>query len=151
MDLSFPERSARVRRQAARLCRHLAWAPLHEFALPNGRRADILALCPDGKFVCIEVKSGAVDFLSDTKWPEYRDFCDQLFFAVDADFPQQLLPLDVGIVVTAEHDATVLRPAPLHPLPSPRRRSLLERFARVAACRLEDLLDPMDQFTLSCE
>ena len=33
--------------------------------LPNGRRADILALRPDAGFVCIEVKSGARDFLAD--------------------------------------------------------------------------------------
>ena len=70
-------------------------------ALPNGRRADILALRPDGGFVCIEVKSGPRDFLVDAKWPEYRDFADALFFAVDADFPQALLPAGVGLIVTA--------------------------------------------------
>ena len=31
-------------RAAARLCVLLGWAPVHEVPLPNGRRADILAL-----------------------------------------------------------------------------------------------------------
>ena len=53
-----PEITIAVRREAARLCRQMGWAPLHEVALPNGRRADILALCPDGDFACIEVKVG---------------------------------------------------------------------------------------------
>ena len=88
MELSVPETTLLVRREAARLCRHLGWAPLHEVALPNGRRADILALRPDGCFVCVEVKSGPVDFLTDSKWPEYREFCDALYFAVHADFPR---------------------------------------------------------------
>ena len=104
MDLSSPEariadrpeRTITIRREAARLCRQMGWAPLHEVALPNGRRADILALRPDGDFVCVEVKSGVADFVVDAKWPEYRDFSDALYFAVDADFPRELLPADVG-------------------------------------------------------
>jgi hypothetical protein len=151
MDLSLPERSAAVRRAAARLCRALGWAPLHEVALPNGRRADILALRRDGDFACIEVKSGAVDFLTDSKWPEYRDFSDALYFAVDADFPQALLPPDVGLIVTAEQDAIVLREAPLHRMAAARRRALTHRFATLAACRLENLVDPVDRFALNCE
>jgi hypothetical protein len=151
MDVSLPERSALVRRGAARLCRQLDWAPLHEVALPNGRRADILALRPDGGFVCIEVKSGALDYLADAKWPEYREYCDELFFAVDADFPLALLPEGVGILVIAEHDAAILRPAPGHPLAPARRRALLQRFARLAACRLENLIDPSDTAEMSCE
>jgi hypothetical protein len=151
MELSVPETTLLVRREAARLCRHLGWAPLHEVALPNGRRADILALRPDGCFVCVEVKSGPVDFLTDSKWPEYREFCDALYFAVHADFPRDLLPLDVGLIVTADLDAALLREAPVHPMAPARRRALLHRFALLAACRLENMLDPLDAFALSCE
>jgi hypothetical protein len=151
MDLAAPLRTIAIRREAARLCRHLGWAPLHEVCLPNGRRADILALCPDGRFVCVEVKSGAPDFLADGKWPEYRDFSDALYFAVDADFPLALLPADVGLIVTAEREAEMLREAPYHPLAPARRRALLQRFASLAACRLENMVDPLDAFALSCE
>jgi hypothetical protein len=151
MDLTAPLRTIAIRREAARLCRHLGWAPLHEVCLPNGRRADILALCPDGRFVCVEVKSGALDFLTDCKWPEYRDFSDALYFAVDADFPLGLLPVNVGLIVTAEREAEMLREAPFHPLAPARRRALLQRFATLAACRLENIVDPMDAFALSCE
>jgi hypothetical protein len=151
MEMSFPERSASIRRQAARLCRELGWAPLHEVSLPNGRRADILALCRDGDFACIEVKSGAADFLTDNKWPEYRDFADTLYFAVDADFPQALLPPDVGLIVTAHDEAAVLRAPPSHRMAPARRRALLHRFASLAACRLEAVIDPLDRFALSCE
>ena len=151
MDLSIPERTTRIRRGAARLCRALGWAPLHEVALPNGRRADILALQPGGDFACIEVKSGAADFLSDSKWHEYRDFADTLYFAVDPDFPQTLLPQDVGLIVAADPDAVVIREAPLHRLAPARRRALTHRFASLAACRLEAVHDPLDRFALSCE
>jgi hypothetical protein len=140
--VSFPERSLAIRRAAARLCGQLGWAPLHEVPLPNGRRADILALRPDGGFACIEVKSGPRDFLTDLKWPDYRDFSDALYFAVDVDFPQDLLPAETGLIVAAGLEADLLRDAPAHPLPPARRRALLQRFALLAAGRLAALEDP---------
>jgi hypothetical protein len=110
--------------------------------LPNGRRADILALAPDGCFVVLEVKSGPRDFLADAKWPDYREFCDRLFFAVDLEFPRELLPEDTGLVVADGLDAELLRDAPSHPLAPARRRALLHRFAAQAAHRLAALADP---------
>jgi hypothetical protein len=140
--ITFPERALAVRRAVARLCVLLGWAPLHEVALPNGRRADILALRPDGGFICIEVKSGVRDFLTDQKWPDYRECCDALYFAVDADFPQALLPPDAGLIVAADGIAELVREAPVHPLSASRRRGQLLRFALLAASRLAVLEDP---------
>jgi hypothetical protein len=141
-EVSFPERAWAIRRATARLCGRLGWAPLHEVPLPNGRRADILALRPDGCFVCIEVKSGPRDFLTDLKWPDYRAFSDGLFFAVDVDFPQELLPAETGLIVAAGLEADLLREAPSHPLAVARRRALMQRFAWLAAGRLAALEDP---------
>lgn len=135
-------RTALVCRAATRFCLRRGWAPVTEVPLPNGRRADILALQPDGGFAVIEVKSGARDFLSDAKWPEYRDYCDRLFFAVDLDFPQELLPEDVGLVVAEASEAALIREAPAHLLAPARRRALLHRFAALAAARLAAFEDP---------
>jgi hypothetical protein len=136
------ERTAAIRRAAARLCLQLGWSPLHEVTLASGRRADILALRADGGFVCIEIKSGARDFLSDTKWSEYRAFSDALYFAVDVDFPRALLPEDTGLIVACEGVAEVLREAPAHPLAPARRRAVMQRFAVLAAGRLAAVEDP---------
>ena len=143
MDPSLPERQLVIRRAAAGLCQQLAWVALHELPLPNGRRADLLALRPDGGFACIEVKSGPRDFLTDDKWPEYRDFCDALYFAVDESFPVGLLPDSTGLIIACGREAELVRAAPVHALPPPRRRALTHRFATVAASRLAALEDPM--------
>ncbi|MBD0274301.1 MAG: MmcB family DNA repair protein [Acetobacteraceae bacterium] len=137
-----PERTAQVCRAATRFCALRGWAPVHEMPLPNGRRADILALLPDGCFAVVEVKSCARDFLTDAKWPEYRDYCDRLFFAVDLDFPQGMLPDDAGLLVADGAEAAMLRDAPEHKLAPARRRALLHRYAVVAAGRLAALSDP---------
>lgn len=151
IPLATAERTALVRRAAARLCGRLNWAALHEVRLPNGRRADLLALQPDGDFSIIEVKSCAQDFLSDAKWPEYRDYCDALYFAVDADFPRELLPEDVGLIVTDALEAEMLRPPPIHRIAPARRRQMLHRFATLAAYRLARLTDPDDPTPLRAE
>jgi hypothetical protein len=142
MEASAPERALVIRRAVARLCLRLGWAPLHEVPLPSGRRADILALRPDGCFACIEVKSGPRDFLTDLKWQDYRAFADELFFAIDVDFPQDLLPAETGLIVAAGLEAELLRDAPAHPLSGARRRALLHRFALLAAGRLATFEDP---------
>ncbi|WP_270937772.1 MmcB family DNA repair protein [Falsiroseomonas oryzae] len=135
-------RTLAVCRAAARFCALRGWAPVMEMPLPNGRRADILALMPEGAFAVVEVKSCARDFLSDGKWPEYRDYCDRLYFAVDLDFPQDLLPEEVGLLVADGPDAVLLREAPAHALAPARRRALLQRYAFNAAGRLAALQDP---------
>jgi hypothetical protein len=144
MDLlGFPERTARVRRATARLCLRSGWAPLHEVRLANGRRADILALQPGGGFVCIEVKSGLRDYLTDAKWTDYQPFCDQFFFAVDTDFPWHILPPEVGLIICAGLEAEILREPLCVRLAPARRKALLERFAWLAAGRLAALEDPL--------
>lgn len=135
-------RTLAVRRAALRHCLRRGWAPVAEMPLPDGRRADLLALCPDGSFAIVEVKSCARDFLADAKWPHYRAWCDQLFFAVDLDFPRALLPDDAGLLVADGPEAALLRDAPRHALAPARRRALLRRHATVAAGRLAALSDP---------
>jgi hypothetical protein len=141
--IGFPERTFLVRRAAARLCLRMGWAPLHEVRLANGRRADILALQPGSGFVCIEIKSGLRDYLADGKWTEYQPFCDQFFFAVDHDFPREILPPETGLIICAGREAEVLRESPAIRLPPNRRKALLERFAWLAAGRLAAAEDPL--------
>jgi hypothetical protein len=70
---SRPETTQLVTRGAARLFVDLGWAPLLEVGLPNGRRADVMALGPKGELAIVEVKSSLEDYRTDRKWGEARD------------------------------------------------------------------------------
>src|SRR3546814_6957984 len=51
-----------------------------------GRRADVVALGPDGGVTLVEIKVSIADLRGDLKWPEYLDYCDRYFWAVPAGF-----------------------------------------------------------------
>jgi hypothetical protein len=119
----------------ARLFTALSFAPLLEVSLPNGRRADIMALGPRGEIAIVEVKSGPEDFRADRKWGDYLPYCDAFFFAVAPEFPRAILPEEPGLIVADAFDGAVLREAPATPLVPARRKALTLAFARLAALR----------------
>ncbi len=132
---SRPEITAAVTRGAARLLTALDYAPLAEVCLPNGRRADLMALSRRGELFIIEVKSGVEDFRADLKWGDYLPYCDAFAFAVAPEFPRDLLPPEPGLIVADGFGGAVIREAPRTPLAGARRKALTLAFGRLAALR----------------
>ncbi len=135
LALSRPETTDAVTRGAARLLAALGYAPLLEVTLPNGRRADIMALGPRGDIAIAEVKSGPQDFRTDRKWGDYLPYCDSFYFAVAPEFPRDILPETPGLIVADGFGGAVLREAPATPLAGARRKALTVAFGRLAAIR----------------
>lgn len=132
---SRPETTAAVTRGAARLLIDLGYTPLAEVTLPNGRRADLMALSAKGQIFIVEVKSGLEDFRTDGKWPEYRPYCDAFAFAVAPEFPRDILPDEPGLIIADAFGGAILREAPVETLAGARRKALTLAFARLAALR----------------
>ena len=130
-----------IARGTLRLLADLGLCGIREMTLANNRRADIAALGPGGEIWVVEVKSGVPDFRSDSKWHEYMPFCDRFWFAVDGDFPQDLIPDEVGLIVADAFGAAVIREAPALPLAPARRKAVTLRLARLAAMRLSAAAD----------
>ena len=135
LEISRPETTSAVTRGAGRLMAALGFAPLAEVTLPNGRRADIMALGPKGEIAICEVKSGMQDFKTDRKWGEYLPYCDAFYFAVAPEFPREILPETPGLIVADGFGGAVLRDPPPTPLVAARRKALTIAFGRLAALR----------------
>jgi hypothetical protein len=129
-------------RGTARLLSAHGMATVTEVCLANGRRADIATIASSGEIWIVEIKSCLDDFRTDGKWPEYRDYCDRLFFAVGPAFPREVLPADTGLVVADRFGGTLVRSAQEHKLAAARRKSLTLTLVRTAAFRLQRIADP---------
>lgn len=133
--LTRPETTEAVTRGVGRLLIELGYAPLAEVGLPNGRRADLMALGPRGHILIVEVKSGLQDYRTDLKWGEYAPFCDLFYFAVAPHFPREALAPGVGLIVADAFGGAVLAEPQATPLAAARRKALTLAFARLGAMR----------------
>ena len=132
----------KLARGAARHLTSLGYASIEEFVPSRGLRVDIMALGPKGELWIVECKSSREDFTSDDKWHNYLSWCDRYFWAVDADFPTDLLPVEHGLMIADAYDGEIIRNAPCVPLAAARRKAVLQKFAFHAAWRLQRWRDP---------
>lgn len=130
------ERALAIRRGMQRLLHNMRHATLPELALANGRRADIVTVSEKGEIWIVEIKSSIEDFRVDRKWPDYRAFCDRLFFATLRDVPAEIFPEECGLFLSDSYGAEMIRDAPEHKLPPATRKALTLNFSRIAAARL---------------
>ena len=132
----------RLARGVARALRDLDFVTVEELVPAPGLRVDLLALGPKGEVWVIECKSGRADYLTDQKWQGYLPWCDRFFWAVDADFPTNILPDGTGLILADAYDAEIIRMGPDTPLAPARRKVMVQKFARHAALRLQACRDP---------
>ncbi len=129
-------------RGVCRLLRGHGYVSVEEFVPARGLRVDVMGLGPKGELWVIECKSSRADFQTDSKWHGYLDWCDRYFWAVDQDFPTDLLPAGTGLMIADAYDAEIVRMAPEERLAAARRKAVIHKFATHAARRLHSLRDP---------
>ena len=133
----------RLARGVMRMLYGLNHAALAEFVPVGGMRVDVISVSPKGEIWVVECKSCRADFAADRKWQGYLEFCDRFFWAVDGDFPDDLLPLETGLIRADPWGAELIRMAPESRLAGARRARLLRDIARVSTTRLMALSDPL--------
>ncbi|MDE2578670.1 MAG: MmcB family DNA repair protein [Hyphomicrobiales bacterium] len=132
----------RIARGVRRMLALNGVSTVSEMSLPDGRRADLVALQQDGVLTIIEIKSSVADFRADRKWQDYRAYCDRLAFAIDLSTPEELIPAEAGLILADDYGARQMRIGLEHRLAPQRRKAMLLRFAKAAADRLHALHDP---------
>jgi len=138
--------AAELQRGVCRALRALGHSVVTELSLANGRRADVVALSGGGDVVIVEIKSCLLDYQTDGKWQDYLDFCDRLYFAVNAGFPCEVIPTEAGLILADRYGAELVREPVEERLSAARRKAMMLSFARAAALRLQLHLDPSCNF-----
>lgn len=129
-------------RGVCRALRSHDFVTVEELVPTSGLRVDVMALGPKGEVWIIECKSSRADFQSDHKWQGYLEWCDRFFWAVDSDFPTELLPDETGLILADAYDAEIIRMGPEAKLAAARRKVMVQKFARHAAIRAQTARDP---------
>ena len=143
-DLSVPSLlpGQLLARGVSRHLRGHDFVSVEELTPTRGLRVDVMALGPKGEVWIVECKSSRADFQTDQKWQGYLEWCDRFFWAVDQDFPTELLPHDSGLMIADGYDADILRMGPESKLAPARRKVMIQKFARHAAVRAQAARDP---------
>lgn len=129
-------------RGVARHLRALGFASVEEFVPARGLRVDVIGIGPKGEIWIVECKSSRADYQSDQKWQGYLEWCDRFFWAVDLEFPTELLPAETGLIIADAYDAELVRMPDEQKLAAARRKKLMHKLAMDAAWRLQRLRDP---------
>ncbi|MBA4747484.1 MAG: MmcB family DNA repair protein [Sphingopyxis sp.] len=139
---SPPITAADVCRGVTRLFAQAGLAALPEVPLPNGRRADLLAIDAKGQITIVEVKVSRADLHGDGKWPDYCDWCDRFYWALAAGLDPAILetpayrPEMAGLIVADRYGAAVVREAAIEPIAAARRKAEMLRLVRLSMRRL---------------
>ena len=143
-----PPIAGEVARGVTRLfCRQDLFA-ICEVPLPNGRRADMMAIDSKGQLTIVEIKVSRADLMGDGKWPDYLAHCDRFYWGLPPSLDRACLdgegfmPQACGVIVADGYDAEIVRPAPALPLAAASRKCEIERLARAALRRQLVGLDP---------
>ena len=142
MKLETSKNLNRIARGVMRHFSQIGLSSLSEFSPARGLRVDIITLGMANEIWIVECKSCQSDFKSDKKWQNYLDWCDRYFWAVDANFPIDILPPDTGVIIADAYDASILREAPLKKLSVARRKKIIKSIAKSACNRLLTHTDP---------
>tara|TARA_B100001250_G_scaffold408991_1_gene432412 strand:+ start:730 stop:1164 length:435 start_codon:yes stop_codon:yes gene_type:complete len=142
MKLETSKNLNRIARGVMRHFSQIGLSSLSEFSPARGLRVDIITLGMANEIWIVECKSCQSDFKSDKKWQNYLDWCDRYFWAVDANFPIDILPPDTGVIIADAYDASILREAPLNKLSAARQKKIIKSIAKSACNRLLTHTDP---------
>ncbi len=148
MNLGLEQGAAAVARGVSRLFLQHQIMVQSEVTLRNNRRADLMGINAKGEIIIVEIKCARADLLGDQKWGEYLDYCDRFFWAVPAGFDWKplegnaFLPERTGLIIADAYGAEIARPAAFVPLAAARRKTEVQRLARLAMRRLMAIADP---------
>ena len=143
MNFKVSKNDTKIARGVMRHFSQMGLPSLSEYSPVRGLRVDVIVLAPSDEIWIVECKSSKIDFKSDKKWQNYLEWCDRYFWAVDSNFPKDILPFDTGLIIADSYDAKILREAPLNKLNVNRRKKIVRSIASTACNRLASYTDPI--------
>ena len=134
--------SRKIMQETLRFLSNKGYKTITEFALPNKKRVDIIALNCKKEILIIEVKSKINDFKNDKKWKKYLNYCNYFYFALNK-YPKNLkIYENVGIIEINNKKNEIKKRASYVKMPEEKRNNIIFSFALSASSKFHRLIDP---------
>ena len=115
---------------------------LSEFALPNKKRVDIIAINSKKEIIIVEVKSKKNGVKTDKKWKNYLNYCNYFYFACNDKLEDFNLPKNIGIIQNKASSTKIIKKSKYKKLQKNKINKLIFKIALSATSKFHRLIDP---------
>ena len=115
---------------------------LSEFALPNKKRVDIIAINLKKKIIIVEVKSNKKSLKYDKKWKNYLNYCNYFYFACNDKLKDFNFSENIGVIQNNSNNIKIIRKSKYKKLSENKKNKLIFKIALSAASKFHRLIDP---------
>ena len=115
---------------------------LSEFALPNKKRVDIIAINLKKKIIIVEVKSNKKNLKYDKKWKNYLNYCNYFYFACNDKLKDFDFSENIGVIQNNSNNIRIIRKSKYKKLSENKKKQLIFKIALSATSKFHRLIDP---------
>ena len=115
---------------------------LSEFALPNKKRVDIIAINSEKEIIIVEVKSNKNGIKNDKKWKNYLNYCNYFYFACNGKLKDLNFYKNIGIIQNTASNIKIIKKSKYKKLSENKKNKLIFKIALSATSKFHRLIDP---------
>ena len=115
---------------------------LSEFALPNKKRVDIIAINSEKKIIIVEVKSNKNGIKNDKKWKNYLNYCNYFYFACNGKLKDLNFSKNIGLIQSSSNNIKITKKSKYKKLSENKKNKLIFKIALSATSKFHRLIDP---------
>ena len=115
---------------------------LSEFALPNKKRVDIIAINSKKKIIIVEVKSDKNGIKNDKKWKNYLNYCNYFYFACNDKLKDLNFSKNIGVIQNNSKSIKITKKSKYKKLSENKKKNLIFKIALSAISKFHRLIDP---------
>ena len=115
---------------------------LSEFALPNKKRVDIIAINSKKEIIIVEVKSKKSEVKTDKKWKNYLNYCNYFYFACNDKLKDLNFSKYIGVIQNNSKSIKITKKSKYKKISQKRKDTLILKIALSATSKFHRLIDP---------
>ena len=132
-----------ILRETMRYLNKKGYKVISEFALPNKKRVDLIALNSKKEILIIEVKSKIKDLSIDKKWKNYLNYCNFFYFAfIESPKNIDIIEKKIGVIKANKKETIIIRKPKHYKMNLNKKNNLIFNIALSAASKFHRLIDP---------